>query len=95
MRIIDADELIVFGIDDPENGGLFKFVPKEFIDQAPTIEAITVEYLESIEENHPVISIRQLIAGWRAEEESRTKIELTMDQETWDRLTEETSDETD
>ena len=35
MRLIDADELIVF-----EYG--FKFVPKEFIDDAPTVDAVPV-----------------------------------------------------
>lgn len=34
MRLIDADELIVM-----ECGGI-KFVPKEFIDDAPTIEIV-------------------------------------------------------
>lgn len=36
MRLIDADELIVI-----EYGGI-KFVPKEFIDDAPTIDAVPV-----------------------------------------------------
>lgn len=36
MRLIDADELIVI-----EYGGI-KFVPKEFIDDAPTIDAVTL-----------------------------------------------------
>ena len=36
MRLIDADELIVM-----EYGGI-KFVPKEFIDDAPTVDAVEV-----------------------------------------------------
>ena len=36
MRLIDADELIVM-----EYGGI-KFVPKEFIDDAPTVDATEV-----------------------------------------------------
>lgn len=38
MRLIDADELIVI-----EYGGI-KFVPKEFIDDAPTIDAEPVRH---------------------------------------------------
>lgn len=104
MRLIDADELIVFGIDDPENGGLFKFVPKDFIDQAPTIEAIPVEFIEEqigeckachFEEMANVFEA--LVRLWKnvAEEWERTKIEVTIDHETWDRLTEEKDNETD
>lgn len=36
MRLIDADELIVM-----EYGGI-KFVPKEFVDDAPTVDAVEV-----------------------------------------------------
>ena len=36
MRLIDADELIVM-----EYGGI-KFVPKEFIDDAPKVDAVEV-----------------------------------------------------
>ena len=36
MRLIDADELIVM-----ECGGI-KFVPKEFIDDAPKVDAVEV-----------------------------------------------------
>lgn len=36
LRLIDADELIVM-----EYGGI-KFVPKEFIDDAPTVDAVEV-----------------------------------------------------
>ena len=43
MRLIDADELIVIGFDD-EDGKTFDFVPKEFIDQAPTIEAEPIKH---------------------------------------------------
>ena len=40
-RLIDADELIVIGFDD-EDGKSFDFVPKEFIDNAPTVNAVEV-----------------------------------------------------
>lgn len=40
MRLIDADELIVM-----EYGGI-KFVPKEFIDDAPTVDAVEVIHCE-------------------------------------------------
>lgn len=38
MRLIDADELIVI-----EYGGI-EFVPKEFIDDAPAIDAVPVRH---------------------------------------------------
>ena len=37
-RYIDADELIFFGFDNPDCDNLFEFVPKEFIDNAPTAD---------------------------------------------------------
>lgn len=36
-RLIDVDELIVIGLDDPDCNTLFEFVPKEFIDNAEVI----------------------------------------------------------
>jgi hypothetical protein len=39
MRLIDADELIHFYFDDEDGNKTFGFVPDEFIDEAPTIEA--------------------------------------------------------
>lgn len=47
MRLIDADELIVI-----EYGGI-KFVPKEFIDDAPTIDAVQVRHGKWIIEDNP------------------------------------------
>lgn len=41
-RYIDADELIFFGLDNPDDEHLFEFVPKEFIDNAPTVDAVEV-----------------------------------------------------
>ena len=43
MRLIDADELIVFEahVDGAQNG--LRFVPAEFIEEAPTIEAEPVK----------------------------------------------------
>lgn len=41
-RYIDADELIVFGLDNPDDEHLFEFVPKEFIDNAPTVDLVEV-----------------------------------------------------
>lgn len=46
MRLIDAEDLISFGFDD-ENGNIInEFVPKEFIDDAPTIDAVPVEIID-------------------------------------------------
>lgn len=39
MRLIDADELIRFYFDDEDGNKTFEFIPAEFIDNAPTIEA--------------------------------------------------------
>lgn len=39
-RYIDADELIFFGLDNPDDEHLFEFVPKEFIDNAPTADVV-------------------------------------------------------
>lgn len=41
-RYIDADELIFFGLDNPDDEHLFEFVPKEFIDNAPTKDVVEV-----------------------------------------------------
>lgn len=47
MRLIDADELTVI-----EYGGI-KFVPKEFIDEAPTVDAVpVVRCKDCVEWNH-------------------------------------------
>lgn len=42
MRLIDADDLIIIGVDNPDCLHQFKFVPKEFIDEAETIDAVPV-----------------------------------------------------
>lgn len=47
MRLIDADELIVI-----EYGGI-KFVPKDFIDEAPTVDAVPVRHGKWIVEDNP------------------------------------------
>ena len=39
-RYIDADELIFIGLDNPDDDHLFEFVPKEFIDNAPTADVV-------------------------------------------------------
>ena len=41
-RYIDADELIFIGLDNPDDDHLFEFVPKEFIDNAPTADVAPV-----------------------------------------------------
>ena len=41
-RYIDADALIFFGFDNPDDDNLFEFVPKEFIDNAPTADVVEV-----------------------------------------------------
>ena len=45
-RYIDADELIFFGFDNPDCDNLFEFVPKEFIDNAPTADVVPMEFHE-------------------------------------------------
>ena len=50
-RYIDADELIFIGLDNPDDDHLFEFVPKEFIDNAPTADVVEVvrgEWIEDI-----------------------------------------------
>lgn len=41
-RLIDADELIVIGLDAPDCEHQLQFVPIEFIDNAPTVDAVEV-----------------------------------------------------
>lgn len=41
-RYIDTDELIFIGLDNPDDDHLFEFVPKEFIDNAPTADVVEV-----------------------------------------------------
>lgn len=45
-RYIDADELIFIGLDNPDDDHLFEFVPKEFIDNAPTADVVEVVHGE-------------------------------------------------
>lgn len=47
-RYIDADELIVIGLDDPDCGHQFKFVPWEFIEDASTADVVEVKHGEWI-----------------------------------------------
>lgn len=42
MRIIDADKLMRIYFDDDEGNKTFEFVPSEFIDSAPTVDAVPV-----------------------------------------------------
>ena len=48
-RYIDADELIFIGLDNPDDDHLFEFVPKEFIDNAPTADVVEVVHGEWID----------------------------------------------
>ena len=48
-RYIDADELIFFGFDNPDDDNLFEFVPKEFIDNAPTADVVEIRHGEWLE----------------------------------------------
>lgn len=43
-RLIDADELIRMYFDDEDGNKTFEFVPAEFIDNAPTIEAEPIKH---------------------------------------------------
>ena len=42
MRLIDADDLIVVGLDAPDCKHQLKFVPLEFIENAETVDAVPV-----------------------------------------------------
>lgn len=44
MRLIDADELIHLYFDDENGKPVFDFVPWEFVENAPTIEAEPVKH---------------------------------------------------
>lgn len=44
MRLIDADELIHLYFDDENGNPIFDFVPWEFVENAPTIEAEPVKH---------------------------------------------------
>jgi len=44
MRLIDADELIHFYFDDEDGNETFGFVPDEFIEEAPAIEAEPIKH---------------------------------------------------
>ena len=64
MRLIDADELIVI-----EYGGI-KFVPKEFIDDAPTIDAVLARHGEWLhpeegDEDYHTVSCSCSVCGWK------------------------------
>lgn len=41
-KYVDIDELIVIGLDDPDCEHQFKFVPWEFIEDAPTADVVEV-----------------------------------------------------
>ena len=60
-RYIDADELIFFGLDNPDDEHLFEFVPKEFIDNAPTADVVERKHGEWIEAYE---DYRQQISWW-------------------------------
>lgn len=42
MRLIDADDLIYLSFDDGYGNKAFSFVPGEFIENAPTVDAVPV-----------------------------------------------------
>lgn len=52
MRLIDADELIRFYFDDEDGNKSFEFVPGEFIDNAPTVEAEPNTAIETVNWYH-------------------------------------------
>ena len=56
-RYIDADELIFVGFDNPDDDNLFEFVPKEFIDNAPTADVVPY----SIEDGKITIDLSGII----------------------------------
>lgn len=78
MRLIDKDELIYMEIGEGEKA--FRFVPTEFIEDAPTVEAIPIDWLKKKYFNKRTIysdrslarqmAVKELIKEW--EDESRT-----------------------
>lgn len=54
-RYIDAEELIFFGFDNPDDDNLFEFVPKEFIDNATTADVREVVHGEWTDTTHGLI----------------------------------------
>lgn len=48
MRLIDADDLIVMSFDDENGKILAEFVPKEFIDEAKTVDAIPTDFIKQV-----------------------------------------------
>lgn len=78
MKLIDKDELIYMEIGEGEKA--FRFVPAEFIEDAPTVEAIPIDWLKKKYFNKRTIysdrslarqmAVKELIKEW--EDESRT-----------------------
>lgn len=56
-RYIDAEELIFIGLDNPDDDHLFEFVPKEFIDNAPTADVVEVVHGENISKDGFLCSV--------------------------------------
>ena len=46
MDLIDRSELIYFYFDGDEGEPRFEFYPKDFLDAAPVIEAIPIEFIK-------------------------------------------------
>ena len=67
MRLIDADELDIYDVS-PAYGMCVMGVTQEDIDDAPTVDAIPVEW---IEQHFGSMRIAQMIIeSWRAENEN-------------------------
>lgn len=73
MRLIDADELVYMTLgEDTEKP--FRFVPTEFIEDAPTIDAIPVEWLIKWAAEHTeygTITVEKIIEDWENDKTNR------------------------
>ena len=80
MRLIDADELIIMQLHDENDKPVGpRFVPAEFIEEAPTIEAIPVSFIEHQAEICEAIPApfcarvyNQLLENWKKERAHET-----------------------
>jgi hypothetical protein len=75
MRLIDADELIIMQLHDENDTPIGpRFVPAELIEDAPTIEAIPLEWIEKQKaECYPRslawIALEALLRTWKEEKD--------------------------
>lgn len=74
MRLIDADELVYMTLgEDTEKP--FRFVPTEFIEDAPTIDAIPVKWIIEWSAEHMTEfgthTIERMLEDWKNDKANR------------------------